>query len=266
MTTPRLSDPRDEEAHLHSLALVAESATTALRPVMREQQRIAAEVARAAESTTAALRPVMREQQRIAAEVARAAESTTAALRPVMREQERIAAVLRRLTRGLERRRGARARESRSRAASCGGRGARGRPARRSCCGRPSRRGAASDDPDLAGSHERPARDAPRGVERSSLEAPRTWRGAPPSPPALPPLLGLCSAYAPASDRLCISCAPRVDDEPPRDPALLQVARGRLLVEDVIECCSERVARAWFSFLIDTARHALRASSRRPAA
>ena len=31
---------------------------------------------------------------------------------------------------------------------------------------------------------------------------------------------GLISAYAPASGRLCISCAPLVDDEPPRDPAL----------------------------------------------
>jgi hypothetical protein len=30
----------------------------------------------------------------------------------------------------------------------------------------------------------------------------------------------LISAWAPASDRLCIRCAPLVDDEPPRDPAL----------------------------------------------
>lgn len=30
----------------------------------------------------------------------------------------------------------------------------------------------------------------------------------------------LISAYAPASDRFCFACAPHVDDEPPRDPAL----------------------------------------------
>lgn len=55
---------------------------------------------------------------------------------------------------------------------------------------------------------------------------------------------------------------------PPR-PTSLQVAQGRLLalVQDVIEGSSEKEARAFFSFLIDTAaRHALRASSRRPAA
>jgi hypothetical protein len=30
----------------------------------------------------------------------------------------------------------------------------------------------------------------------------------------------IISAYAPASDRFCLRCAPLVDDEPPRDPAL----------------------------------------------
>jgi hypothetical protein len=37
------------------------------------------------------------------------------------------------------------------------------------------------------------------------------------------PCLGcaaLISAYAPASDRFCLLCAPLVDDEPPFDPAL----------------------------------------------
>ena len=55
----------------------------------------------------------------------------------------------------------------------------------------------------------------------------------------------------------------------PPPPTSLQVAQNRLLelVQDVIEGSSEREARAWFSFLIDTAaRNALRASSRRPAA
>jgi hypothetical protein len=37
----------------------------------------------------------------------------------------------------------------------------------------------------------------------------------------------LISAYATASDRYCLLCAPRVDDEPPHDPALY-CARGHL--------------------------------------
>ena len=31
---------------------------------------------------------------------------------------------------------------------------------------------------------------------------------------------GLISAYAPASDRFCLRCAPNVEDEPPFEPAL----------------------------------------------
>jgi hypothetical protein len=38
---------------------------------------------------------------------------------------------------------------------------------------------------------------------------------------------GLISAWAPASDRFCWGCAPRVDDEPPLDPALY-CKRGHL--------------------------------------
>jgi hypothetical protein len=40
----------------------------------------------------------------------------------------------------------------------------------------------------------------------------------------------LISAYAAASDRFCLLCAPRVDDEPPRDPALY-CPKGHLRAE-----------------------------------
>lgn len=49
--------------------------------------------------------------------------------------------------------------------------------------------------------------------------------------PCLRPGCGtLISAHAPATDRFCWSCAPRVDDEPPYDPSLY-CSRGHLRSE-----------------------------------
>lgn len=63
------------------------------------------------------------------------------------------------------------------------------------------------------------------GVLRVPLSDPRSrlrGRDGEPLPERRPCLRcsTLISAWAPASDRLCLSCAPLVDDEPPRDPGL----------------------------------------------
>ena len=153
MATARLANRPDADARLlESLTLVAESATAALRPVMRDQERAAAALTIAAESATAALRPVMLERRW----GARARES--------------------RARRASSSGRGARGRPARR---------ARRAPARRSS-------GHTDDDlgEEPAALRSAPWRGgAARAAERSSLEAPRPRRGASAGAPAVPALL-----------------------------------------------------------------------------
>jgi hypothetical protein len=88
----------------------------------------------------------------------------------------------------------------------------------------------------------------------------------------------LLSAYAAPSDRFCLCCAPLVEQEPRRDPALwsgrtsdtagaeaLTAWQGyatelRALCQRVIDEADEATASAFFFFLIETAvRHSRRA-------